>query len=82
MPVRRHAHFFNADPCDRQETVARVVDGVFNMQRRWMAEQGLHWCETRAQQEAQDMFDLIFNMKFLPPGRGECCCRLGSRDSR
>lgn len=31
---------------------------------------GLGWNAELAQQEAQDMFDRIFHMKFLPPGRG------------
>ena len=52
------------------ETVERVVNGTFSMQKRWTKSSGLPWNEDRAQTEACDMYDRIFNMKFLPPGRG------------
>ena len=52
------------------ETVARVVTGTFNMQRRWLESQGLGWDAAAAQRDAQDMYERIFTMKFLPPGRG------------
>lgn len=52
------------------ETVARVVEGTFNMQKRWIDENGLEWNPRKAQQSAHEMYDRIFNMKFLPPGRG------------
>ena len=52
------------------QTVERVVNGTFNMQRRWMQQQQLGWDSVFAQKSAQDMFARIFSMKFLPPGRG------------
>ena len=52
------------------ETCTRVVEGCFNMQRRWVEAQGTGWNPWRAQSSAQDMFDRIWNMKMLPPGRG------------
>ncbi len=52
------------------ETVERVVNGTFSMQKRWMEASCLGWDEARAQTEAQDMYERIFTMKFLPPGRG------------
>jgi len=52
------------------ETVERVVNGTYTMQKRWIEERGLRWIESKAQKSAQEMFDRIFNMKFLPPGRG------------
>jgi ribonucleoside-triphosphate reductase len=52
------------------ETVARVVEGTYRMQQRHMESQGLAWDAMKAQKSAQEMFDRIFNMKFLPPGRG------------
>lgn len=52
------------------ETVARVVNGTYNMQKRWIDRHSLGWDPRRAQQSAQRMYDKIFNMKFLPPGRG------------
>ncbi|GES93853.1 ribonucleoside triphosphate reductase [Rhizophagus clarus] len=52
------------------ETVERVVKGTFNMQKRWAEQNNLAWDSTQAQELAHSMYDKIFNMKFLPPGRG------------
>ena len=52
------------------ETVQRVVEGTFNMQRKWIDQHRLGWSSMKAQKSAQEMYDRIFNMKFLPPGRG------------
>jgi hypothetical protein len=52
------------------QTVERVVNGTYNMQKAWIEQHGLGWNAWRAQQSAQEMFDRIFHMKFLPPGRG------------
>jgi hypothetical protein len=52
------------------ETVERVVNGCYRMQEEWIKERGLNWDATKAQKSAQEMYDRIFNMKFLPPGRG------------
>uniref|UniRef100_A0A7S3PDB1 ribonucleoside-triphosphate reductase (thioredoxin) n=1 Tax=Aplanochytrium stocchinoi TaxID=215587 RepID=A0A7S3PDB1_9STRA len=53
-----------------QETVARVVNGCFTMQKNWIEENCLGWDEKSAQRDAQEMYRRIFSMKFLPPGRG------------
>lgn len=52
------------------ETVRRVVEGCFTMQKRHIEEHHLGWSERKAQRSAKIMYDLMFNMKFLPPGRG------------
>jgi ribonucleoside-triphosphate reductase len=52
------------------ETVQRVVEGTYSMQRRWIQANHLGWNEQRGQESAEEMYDRIFNMKFLPPGRG------------
>ncbi|ORZ34230.1 hypothetical protein BCR44DRAFT_1461987 [Catenaria anguillulae PL171] len=52
------------------ETVARVVNGTFNLQKRWIEAHHLGWDARKAQTTAQKMYDRIFHMKFLPPGRG------------
>ena len=52
------------------ETVRRVVEGTFNMQKRHIDSHSLGWNAWKAQHSAQEMYDRIFNMKFLPPGRG------------
>lgn len=52
------------------ETVRRVVEGTFNMQKRHIDSHSLGWNAWKAQHSAQEMYDRIFQMKFLPPGRG------------
>ena len=52
------------------ETIQRVVEGTFNMQKKWIEQHRLGWSAVKAQKSAQEMYDRMFNMKFLPPGRG------------
>ena len=52
------------------ETVRRVVEGTYSMQKKWIESHQLGWNAWQAQKSAQDMYERIFNMKFLPPGRG------------
>jgi len=52
------------------DTVERVVNGTYRMEQRWAESQCLGWDIGSAQASAQVMFDKIFRMKFLPPGRG------------
>ena len=52
------------------ETVQRVVEGTYSMQKEWIDSHQLGWNAWQAQASAQDMYERIFTMKFLPPGRG------------
>ena len=52
------------------ETVKRVVEGTYTMQKKHIDSYQLGWNAWQAQRSAQEMYDRIFNMKFLPPGRG------------
>lgn len=52
------------------ETIIRVVNGTFNMQKEWMVSNEMGWDEEQAQRHASVMYDKMFHMKFLPPGRG------------
>jgi len=52
------------------ETVRRVVEGTYSMQKKWIDSHQLGWNAWQAQRSAQEMYDRIFYMKFLPPGRG------------
>jgi len=52
------------------ETVKRVVEGTYSMQMNWIDSHQLGWNAWQAQKSAQEMYDRIFYMKFLPPGRG------------
>ena len=52
------------------ETVKRVIEGTYTMQMNWINHHQLGWNPWQAQRSAQEMYDRIFYMKFLPPGRG------------
>lgn len=52
------------------ETIRRVVEGTYNIQKRHITSNGTKWNHNKAQKSAQEMYDRMFNMKFLPPGRG------------
>lgn len=52
------------------DTVTRVVNGVYDIQKKHIISSHLPWDDDKAQRSAQEMFDRIFYMKFLPPGRG------------
>lgn len=52
------------------ETIQRVVEGTYSLQKKHIEHLSLGWNEKQAQASAQEMYDRMFNMKFLPPGRG------------
>ena len=52
------------------ETIRRVVEGCFSIQKEHCVRLRLPWKAPKAQKSAQVMFEKMFNFKFLPPGRG------------
>ena len=52
------------------ETVQRVVEGTYSMQKNHIESHQLGWNPWQGKKSAQEMYERIFNMKFLPPGRG------------
>jgi adenosylcobalamin-dependent ribonucleoside-triphosphate reductase len=52
------------------ETVKRVVEGTYAIQKWHCKRLKLPWNDNKAQKSAQEMYRLMFEMKFLPPGRG------------
>jgi len=52
------------------ETCRRVVNGTFSIQKNHCQIHHLPWNERKAQRTAKRMFELMWNFKFLPPGRG------------
>lgn len=52
------------------QTCKRVVEGVYNIQKVHCRTLGLPWDEPKAQKSAQEMFQRMWDFKFLPPGRG------------
>jgi len=51
-------------------TVERVVNACYQAQQRHCENAGIDFDLAKAQHSAQQMYDLMFNFKFLPPGRG------------
>ena len=51
------------------ETVKRVVEGVYSIQKQHIEDYRLGWNQTKAQRSAQEMYDRIFNFKMLGSGR-------------
>lgn len=52
------------------ETIRRVVEGTYSIQKKHIESYNLGWIEEKAQRSAQEMYDRMFHMLFLPPGRG------------
>ncbi|MBT3740220.1 MAG: fused protease/ribonucleoside-triphosphate reductase [Flavobacteriales bacterium] len=51
------------------ETIQRVVEGCYSLQKDHILSNELGWNDSKAQRSAQEMYDRMFTMKFLPPGR-------------
>lgn len=52
------------------ETLKRVVEGCYTVQMNHCKNLKLPWQAMKSQKSAQEMFKLMWNFKFLPPGRG------------
>lgn len=52
------------------ETVKRVVEGCYTIQKKHCQLIKVDWNEEKAQESAREMFRLMWEFKFLPPGRG------------
>ncbi len=52
------------------QTVARVVEGTYQIQQRHCAVNSIPWDYQKAVNSAQEMYERMFSFKFTPPGRG------------
>lgn len=52
------------------QTIQRVVEGCFVIQKHHCKHYALPWNERKAQKSAQQMYIRMWDFKFLPPGRG------------
>lgn len=52
------------------QTCKRVVEGVYQLQKTHCKEHMLPWSDSKAQRSAQEMFERMWDFKWLPPGRG------------
>jgi len=67
---RTYARRLNGSTEEFWQTLRRVVEGVFTIQKRHCIRNLVPWSELKAQNSAQKMFKLMWEFKFLPPGRG------------
>jgi hypothetical protein len=52
------------------ETIERVINGVFHLKYRHFTDNNIEWNNEIENKNAEIMYDLMFNIKFLPGGRG------------
>ena len=52
------------------QTLQRVTEGTFAIQKQHCQDYHLPWNERQAQRSAQEMYKRMWDFKFLPPGRG------------
>ena len=52
------------------EVIRRCVEGSYSLQKDHIQHHQLPWKERKAISSAKKMYDHMFNMRFLPPGRG------------
>src|SRR4051812_42095172 len=52
------------------EATRRVIEGMYSIQKDYAKQNVLPWNDHKAQKSAQEAYDLLFNMKWTPPGRG------------
>lgn len=55
------------------DVLKRVVEGCYEIQRRHCRKIHVPWDYNKAQSSAQEMFERMWQFKFLPPGRGLWC---------
>ncbi len=52
------------------QTCRRVIEGMFNMQKKHIVDNGLEWNDAKAQKTAKEAYERLFTLKWTPPGRG------------
>ncbi len=69
---RTYARYIEAENRKEEfwETIRRVVEGCYSIQKEHCIKLSLPWSDVKAQKSAQTMFKKIWDFKFLPPGRG------------
>jgi len=52
------------------EVCARVINGMYSLQKDHCKSSRLPWNDAKAQASAKEAYDRLFNLKWTPPGRG------------
>ena len=61
---------YSRDNEDWKDVVIRVVEGVMSIRKEHFYRNSLEWKDKDWQEFAKEMSISLFNMEFLPPGRG------------
>jgi ribonucleoside-triphosphate reductase (thioredoxin) len=70
---RTYARPLSEDNLETEEfwqCLERIVNGVYTVQKAHCLRLNLPWLDSKAQRSAQIMFELMWDFKFLPGGRG------------
>lgn len=51
------------------ETIGRVVNGLYKIKFNHFLKNNIQWDQEQEEKEAKEMYNLMFNIKFLPGGR-------------
>lgn len=70
--LRTYARVMDNEKLEKwSDTIRRVTEGCYNIQKEHIIKTNNSvWNETKGQNSAQQMYKRMFEMKFLPPGRG------------
>lgn len=52
------------------DTVIRVIEGIMSIRKDWYRKNNIHWDNEQWREFAENMAIAMFNMNWLPPGRG------------
>lgn len=55
---------------DWVDTCRRVIEGMHTIEREWCLSHGINYNDDKAQAAAEEAFELMFYIKWTPPGRG------------
>lgn len=60
----------DGDKEEWNDTIGRVVSGVYSIMKEHILSHQLYWNDEKAVKSSNEMYERMFNGKFLPPGRG------------
>ncbi len=68
--ARRLAEFEEGEDGTEEwwQTCRRVIEGMFDIQKRHAFMIGIEWNDAKAQKTAKEAYDRLFNLKWTPPG--------------
>jgi len=69
--IRTYSRFMQESGKEKWvDTCARVINGMYSIQKDHAKSQRLPWSDSKASASAKEAFDRMFTFKWTPPGRG------------